>query len=138
MTSSSRGQGGGKWRDYLKTRTKITNNIVMKVVYQNYSLQWNPDLVNVNLVNFPDLVNFFGVTTLLVVWSKITIKIVNNPDLVNILLLTKKFTKSGVYCNCIIINRKVIFLVNGKKKFYSTQGTLFENYSNCRIWILAF
>ena len=29
-------------------------------------IQWSPDLVNVNLVNFPDLVNFFRVTVLLV------------------------------------------------------------------------
>ena len=30
--------------------------------------------------------------------NKLTVNIVNSPDLVNILLLTKKFTKSGVYC----------------------------------------
>ena len=41
-------------------------------------------------------------TTLLVLWSKITVKIVNFPDLVNFLRVTKKFTKSGDYCNSIL------------------------------------
>ena len=37
-------------------------------------------------------------TILLLLWSKITVDLVNFPDLVNFLLLTKKFTKSGMYC----------------------------------------
>ena len=30
------------------------------------------------------------------------------------------------------------FFSQWKSKVFSTQGTLFENYSKCRIWILAF
>ena len=50
-------------------------------------------------------------TILLLLWSKITLDLVNFPDLVNFLLLTKKFTKSGVYCTFIKIAFKRIIYV---------------------------
>ena len=62
-------------------------------------VQYTPDLLTINIVNFFGLVNFLLLTILLLVWSKNTVDLVNYPGLVNLLLLTKKFTKSGVYCS---------------------------------------
>ena len=70
----------------------VNRNIVF------YYVQYTPDLLTINIVNFFGLVNFLLLTILLLVWSKNTVDLVNYPGLVNFLLLTKKFTKSGVYC----------------------------------------
>ena len=97
----------------------------------SFTIQKSPHLVNVNLVNFPDLVNFFRVTTLLVLWSKITVKIVNYPDLVNFLRVTKKFTKSGDYCIYkrlrslihALFGLTVTFFIDPSKIFFTSQNT---------------
>ena len=71
-------------------------------VFHNSLLQYTPDLLTINIVNFFGLVNFLLLTILLLVCSKNTVDLVNYPGLVNFLLLTKKFTKSGVYCTILI------------------------------------
>ena len=61
-------------------------------------VQYNLDVMNVNIVNNLGLVNPLLFPILLLLWSKITVDIVNNLDLVNKILLTKKFTKSRLRC----------------------------------------
>ena len=78
--------------------------------FQKY-IQYTPDLLTINIVNFFGLVNFLLLTILLLVWSKNTVDLVNYPGLVNFLLLTKKFTKSGVYCNIIRVGH-IVFVVS--------------------------
>ena len=61
-------------------------------------VQQSPDLVTVNIVNIPGLVKELLLTILLLLLSKITVDLVKNLDLVKFFLLTKNFTKSGLYC----------------------------------------
>ena len=61
-------------------------------------IQQSPDLVTVNIVNIPGLVKELLLTILLLLLSKITVDLVKNLDLVKFFLLTKNFTKSGLYC----------------------------------------
>ena len=63
-----------------------------------YLVQWSPDIVKVDIVKNPDLVNSGLLTILLLYSSKIRVDIVKNPDLVNSRLLTKIFTISGLHC----------------------------------------
>ena len=60
-------------------------------------VQQSPDLVTVNIVNIPGLVKELLLTILLLLLSKITVDLVKNLDLVKVWLLTKNFTKSGLY-----------------------------------------
>ena len=62
-------------------------------------VQYNLDIVNVNIVNNLGLVNPLLFPILLLLWSKITVDIVNNLDLVNKILLTKKIIISRLYCS---------------------------------------
>ena len=62
-------------------------------------IQQSPDLVTVNIVNIPGLVKELLLTILLLLLSKITVDLVKNLDLVKFFLLTKNFTKSGLYCS---------------------------------------
>ena len=66
---------------------------------QNCIIQQSPDLVTVNIVNIPGLVKELLLTILLLLLSKITVDLVKNLDLVKFFLLTKNFTKSGLYCS---------------------------------------
>ena len=54
--------------------------------------------MTVNIVNIPGLVKELLLTILLLLLSKITVDLVKNLDLVKFFLLTKNFTKSGLYC----------------------------------------
>ena len=60
-------------------------------------IQQSPDLVTVNVVKIPGLVKELLLTILLLLLSKITVDLVKNLDLVKVWLLTKNFTKSGLY-----------------------------------------
>ena len=55
--------------------------------------------MTVNIVNIPGLVKELLLTILLLLLSKITVDLVKNLDLVKFFLLTKNFTKSGLYCS---------------------------------------
>ena len=65
---------------------------------QTSSIQQSPDLVTVNIVKIPGLVKELLLTILLLLLSKITVDLVKNLYLVKFFLLTKNFTKSGLYC----------------------------------------
>ena len=54
--------------------------------------------MTVNIVKIPGLVKELLLTILLLLLSKITVDLVKNLDLVKFFLLTKNFTKSGLYC----------------------------------------
>ena len=49
-------------------------------------------------MKIPGLVKELLLTILLLLLSKITVDLVKNLDLVKFFLLTKNFTKSGLYC----------------------------------------
>ena len=88
-----------------------------------YNVQQSPDLVTVNIVNIPGLVKELLLTILLLLLSKITVDLVKNLDLVKFFLLTKNFTKSGLYCTTILICSSNHFM-NGKNCLKITSKSL--------------
>ena len=71
--------------------------------------------MTVNIVNIPGLVKELLLTILLLLLSKITVDLVKNLDLVKFFLLTKNFTKSGLYCIANICSSKMIKFPLGYK-----------------------
>ena len=78
---------------------QLQNEFYFQIIL-NDLVQWSPDIVKVDIVKDPELVNSGLLTILLLYSSKIRVNIVKNPDLVNSRLLTKIFTISGLHCNC--------------------------------------
>ena len=107
--------------NWTNTEKKLTKRNIRFSKVKPFTAESRPDLVTVNIVNIPGLVKELLLTILLLLLSKITVDLVKNLDLVKFFLLTKNFTKSGLYCNDKIDNT-----TNGFFKRFSSRVKGFQ------------